>query len=251
MSLAIQNITKHYGHHLVIENVSFHVKEGELLTLLGPSGCGKSTILRIIAGLEAATCGHVSLNGEDISETPPPKREVGFVFQNYALFRNMTVADNIAFGLTVRPRKLRPSRDQIAATVAELLDYMHLGEYGHRFPEQLSGGQKQRVAVARALAVKPKLLLMDEPFSALDSEVRRDLRRRLKSIQTELGITCVLVTHDHDEAWELSERVVVMKAGRIEREGKPSEILKRPVASIANHLFTGLTAVPQRLTPQL
>ncbi|MBM4253534.1 MAG: ATP-binding cassette domain-containing protein [Deltaproteobacteria bacterium] len=229
MTLTAHNISKHYGDQQVLNNVSFHVQDGELLTLLGPSGCGKSTMLRIIAGLEPASGGHISLNGEDLSQVPAAKRQIGFVFQNYALFRHMSVADNIAFGLTVQPRSRRPSRAEIAATVAQLLDTMHLSDHGHRFPDQLSGGQKQRVAVARALAIKPKLLLLDEPFSALDTAVRLDLRQRLKSIQRDLGITCVLVTHDHDEAKELSERVVIMKAGQIEEVGKPHEILNRRI----------------------
>ncbi len=225
MTLELLNVTKYHGSHLVLKNISFQVKAGELLTLLGPSGCGKTSTLRIIAGLESASHGVIRLNGQGLNTLAPADRAIGFVFQNYALFNHMTVAENVAFGLSVRPRRLRPCREDIMATVAELLDYMHLNSYAQRFPGQLSGGQKQRVALARALAIRPKVLLLDEPFSALDREVRLDLRKRLKSIQQELGITCVLVTHDHDEAWELSERVVVMKSGRIDQVGEPREIL--------------------------
>ncbi|MDQ3730934.1 MAG: sulfate ABC transporter ATP-binding protein [Pseudomonadota bacterium] len=230
MSIEIRNISKTFKRFQALKNVSLEVPTGELVALLGPSGCGKTTLLRVIAGLEAADAGHVYFHGEDATDRHVRERQVGFVFQHYALFRHMTVFENVAFGLRVRPRKLRPSDAEIRARVLELLKLVQVDWLGDRHPPQLSGGQRQRVALARALAVEPKVLLLDEPFGALDAKVRKDLRRWLRRLHDELHITSVFVTHDQEEAMEVSDRVVVMNHGQIEQIGSPSEVYDKPAS---------------------
>ena len=228
MSIEVSRVGKRFGSFVALDKVSFEVKEGELLALLGPSGSGKTTLLRIIAGLERPDTGTVFFDGNDATRRDPRDRGVGFVFQHYALFRHMTVHDNVAFGLRVRPRDQRPSDADIRARVKELLGLVQLDYLGDRYPSELSGGQRQRVALARALAVQPKVLLLDEPFGALDAKVRQDLRRWLRRLHAEIHLTSVFVTHDQEEALELANRVVVMNEGRIEQDGTPDEVLEHP-----------------------
>ena len=228
MAIEVQRVTKRYGRVTVVDDVSFKVEGGELFALLGPSGCGKTTLLRIIAGLEAADAGRVLLEGADATGRNARDRAVGFVFQHYALFRHMTVFENVAFGLRVRPRARRPSDEAIAKTVHDLLTLVQLDYLWDRYPSQLSGGQRQRVALARALAVQPKVLLLDEPFGALDAGVRRDLRRWLRQLHSEIRLTSVFVTHDQEEAFELADRVVIMNHGRVEQEGATHAVLEDP-----------------------
>jgi sulfate transport system ATP-binding protein len=228
MSIDIRNITKRFGNFTALDDVSLDIAAGELVALLGPSGCGKTTLLRIIAGLENADGGAILFSGEDITHVHVRDRQVGFVFQHYALFRHMSVADNIAFGLRIRPRGKRPPEAQVKAKVQELLRLVQLEHLAERFPSQLSGGQRQRVALARALAVEPKVLLLDEPFGALDAKVRKELRRWLRSLHDELHVTSIFVTHDQEEALEVADRVVVMNAGRIEQVGTPQEVWEHP-----------------------
>ncbi len=230
MSIEIHNISKTFKRFQALKNVSLEVPTGELVALLGPSGCGKTTLLRVIAGLEAADAGHVYFHGEDATDRHVRERQVGFVFQHYALFRHMTVFENVAFGLRVRPRKLRPSDAEIRERVLELLKLVQVDWLGDRHPPQLSGGQRQRVALARALAVEPKVLLLDEPFGALDAKVRKELRRWLRRLHDELHITSVFVTHDQEEAMEVSDRVVVMNHGQIEQIGSPAEVYDKPAS---------------------
>lgn len=228
MSIEVREITKRFGAFTALENVDLSVESGELVALLGPSGSGKTTLLRIIAGLETPTSGTVLFGGEDATERSARDRRVGFVFQHYALFRHMTVFENVAFGLRVRPRKTRPSNEQIREKVTELLKLVQLEGLALRYPSQLSGGQRQRVALARALAVEPRVLLLDEPFGALDARVRQELRRWLRRLHDELHITSVFVTHDQEEALEVADRIVVMNSGRIEQIGPPDEVYERP-----------------------
>ena len=228
MSIEVQNITKKFGQFAALDDVSMQIRSGELVALLGPSGSGKTTLLRIIAGLEFADSGTVRFDGEDITGRTTRDRRVGFVFQHYALFRHMTVFENIAFGLRVRPRRARPSKEQIRAKVHELLKLIQLQNLANRFPSQLSGGQRQRVALARALAVEPSVLLLDEPFGSLDAKVRVELRRWLRQLHDEVHITSVFVTHDQDEALEVSDRVAVMNQGRVEQVGTPEEVYHYP-----------------------
>ena len=230
MSVLATNITKHFGAFRALDNVSLDVGAGKLVALLGPSGSGKTTLLRIIAGLEHADpgAGRVALHGEDVTGVEAGKRRVGFVFQHYALFRHMTVAENIAFGLDVRPRASRPPKSEIADRVHNLLKLVQLEDLGSRFSSQLSGGQRQRVALARALAVEPKVLLLDEPFGALDARVRKDLRRWLRRFHDEIGLTTVFVTHDQEEALEIADEVVVMNNARVEQVGTPQVVYDRP-----------------------
>ncbi len=224
MSIEAINITKKFGQFTALNNVDLEIPSGELVALLGPSGSGKTTLLRIIAGLEFADTGNVRFDGKDISDRTVRERRVGFVFQHYALFRHMTVFENIAFGLKVRPRQSRPSRAQIRAKVQELLKLIQLETLAQRYPSQLSGGQRQRVALARALAVEPSVLLLDEPFGALDAKVRLELRRWLRQLHDEIHVTSVFVTHDQEEALEVADRVVVMNNGKIEQVGSPEEV---------------------------
>jgi len=228
MSIEARSITKSFGSFTALRAVNLDVKEGELVALLGPSGSGKTTLLRIIAGLEFADAGNVFFDGDDATERSARDRRVGFVFQHYALFRHMSVFENVAFGLRVRPRRDRPAHREIEERVHELLRLVQLEGMSQRLPSQLSGGQRQRVALARALAVRPRVLLLDEPFGALDSRVRKDLRRWLRQLHDELHITSVFVTHDQEEALELANRVVVMNQGRIEQVGTPEQVYHEP-----------------------
>jgi sulfate/thiosulfate transport system ATP-binding protein len=228
MSIEVRNLRKAFGNFVALDNVSLDVPGGELVALLGPSGSGKTTLLRIIAGLEPADQGTILFQGENATDRPVRERQVGFVFQHYALFRHMSVFENVAFGLRVRPRKVRPSEREIHETVMGLLHLVQLDVLAGRRPSELSGGQRQRVALARALAVKPKVLLLDEPFGALDAKVRKELRRWLRRLHEEVHVTSVFVTHDQEEALEVSDRVVIMNEGRIEQSGTPEEVYERP-----------------------
>ena len=228
MSITIRNLDKHFGSFHALKNINLNVPTGKLVSLLGPSGCGKTTLLRIIAGLENADGGQILFDGQDVTDKHVRERKVGFVFQHYALFRHMNVFDNIAFGLTVLPRAERPSKAQIRAKVEELLQLVQLPHLAKSYPHQLSGGQRQRIALARALAVEPKLLLLDEPFGALDAKVRKELRAWLRDIHHNLGVTSILVTHDQEEALEVSDEIVVMNHGRIEQTGSAQAIYRKP-----------------------
>lgn len=230
MDIRITNVRKEFDRYAALHGVSLDIRSGELIALLGPSGSGKTTLLRLIAGLERPTDGTVYFGDEDASLLGVQERNVGFVFQSYALFKHMTVADNIGFGLTVRPRATRPPAAEIRKRASELLDLVQLSGLEKRFPSQLSGGQRQRVALARALAIEPRVLLLDEPFGALDAKVRRELRHWLRELHNKTGHTTVFVTHDQEEALELADRVVVMSQGRIEQVGTPDEIYDRPVS---------------------
>ncbi|MBX3300969.1 MAG: sulfate ABC transporter ATP-binding protein [Nitrospira sp.] len=237
MSIRVDHITKRFGTFTVLNDVSLDVPSGELIALLGPSGCGKTTLLRILAGLEQPDQGRIVLNDVEVTDRHISERHVGFVFQHYALFRHMTVADNVAFGLKVLPRAQRPSAERIHKKVHELLALVQLQAMANRYPTQLSGGQRQRVALARALAVEPKLLLLDEPFGALDAKVRKELRRWLRRLHDELHITSILVTHDQEEALEASDRVVVMHQGQIEQIGTPDEVYEQPATPFVYHFL--------------
>jgi sulfate transport system ATP-binding protein len=230
MSIEIRNISKNFGDFRALRDVSLHVDSGELIALLGPSGCGKTTLLRIIAGLETADAGSIFFSGEDTTDVHVRERQVGFVFQHYALFRHMTVFENVAFGLRVKPRGQRPSDTQIATKVHDLLKLVQLDWLADRFPSQLSGGQRQRIALARALAVEPRVLLLDEPFGALDAKVRKELRRWLRRLHDELHVTSIFVTHDQEEALEVADRVVLMNGGVIEQVGSPQEVWDHPAS---------------------
>ncbi len=230
MSIHIHHISKSFGSFQALKNVDLEVKTGELVALLGPSGSGKTTLLRIIAGLEFADAGEGSIqfHGTDVTNRSAYERKAGFVFQNYALFNHMTVAENIAFGLRVMPRAKRPDREDIDNSVTQLLRRIALEGYGDRYPSQLSGGQKQRVALARALAVGPQVLLLDEPFGALDAKVRKTLRKWLRQFHNETKVTTLFVTHDQDEAFELADRVVVLHEGDIQQIGSPQQLRDHP-----------------------
>ena len=228
MKISVQNLAKSFGVSPALHGVNLEIASGELLGLLGPSGSGKTTLLRIMAGLETPTEGRILFGDEDTSTMSVRERRVGFVFQSYALFRHMTVADNVAYGLRVRPAATRPASADIDRRVNELLDLVQLGDMGKRYPAQLSGGPRQRVALARALAVEPRVLLLDEPFGALDARVRKDLRRWLREIHDRTGHTTVFVTHDQDEALELSDRVAVLNRGAVEQVGSPDDVYDRP-----------------------
>ncbi|BDR08792.1 sulfate ABC transporter ATP-binding protein [Comamonas thiooxydans] len=228
MSIEIRNVSKQFGDFQALRDVSLDIKSGELIALLGPSGCGKTTLLRIIAGLETADVGSIHFSGEDTTDVHVRDRNVGFVFQHYALFRHMTVFENVAFGLRVKPRKERPSEAVIKEKVMKLLKLVQLDWIAERYPSQLSGGQRQRIALARALAVEPKVLLLDEPFGALDAKVRKELRRWLRQLHDELHVTSIFVTHDQEEALEVADRVVVINQGKIEQEGTPQQVWDNP-----------------------
>ncbi|MEZ5539244.1 MAG: sulfate/molybdate ABC transporter ATP-binding protein [Pseudomonadales bacterium] len=230
MSIEIRNVTKRFGDFRALDNVSLDVPTGELVALLGPSGCGKTSLLRIIAGMETPNDGSIHFHGADTTDTHVRERQVGFVFQHYALFRHMTVFENVAFGLRVRPKKTRPVEAEIRRRVHELLQLVQLDWLADRYPPQLSGGQRQRIALARALAVEPKVLLLDEPFGALDANVRKELRRWLRRLHDELHITSVFVTHDQEEALEVADRIVVMNKGKVEQIGKPEQIYDEPAS---------------------
>jgi sulfate/thiosulfate transport system ATP-binding protein len=224
MGIDVQGVSKRFGDYVALDDVSLTVGDGSLTALLGPSGGGKSTLLRVIAGLEPPDSGRVLISGEDATDTPARKREVGFVFQHYAAFKHMTVRDNVAFGLKIRRRPKPEVRDR----VDELLELVHLGGFAERYPAQLSGGQRQRMALARALAVEPRVLLLDEPFGALDATVRKELRAWLRRLHEEVHVTTVFVTHDQEEAMEVAEQIVVLNDGRVEQVGVPRDLYERP-----------------------
>ena len=230
MTIEVQHIRKQFGQFTALDDVSLKFADGELTALLGPSGCGKTTLLRIIAGLEFPDAGRVLLDGDDASNRHVRERQVGFVFQHYALFKHMTVFENVAFGLRVKPRKERPSEAQIREKVKKLLELVQLDWIADRYPPQLSGGQRQRIALARALAVEPRVLLLDEPFGALDAKVRKELRRWLRQLHDELHVTSIFVTHDQEEALEVADQVVLMNKGHIEQLGTPSDVYNHPAS---------------------
>lgn len=230
MSIEIRNVNKHFGNFHALRDVNLDIESGELLALLGPSGCGKTTLLRIIAGLETPDTGSILFSGEDTTDVHVRDRNVGFVFQHYALFRHMTVFENVAFGLRVKPRRERPSDAQIKQKVTDLLKLVQLDWIADRYPSQLSGGQRQRIALARALAVEPKVLLLDEPFGALDAKVRKELRRWLRRLHDELHVTSIFVTHDQEEALEVADRVVLMNQGVVEQVGSPQNVWDHPAS---------------------
>jgi sulfate transport system ATP-binding protein len=237
VSIEVKGISKTFGSFKALKDVSLKVETGELVALLGPSGSGKTTLLRIIAGLESAETGEVFFQGKDAQDKKTKDRNVGFVFQHYALFRHMTVFENIAFGLRVQPKRIRPSDAKIRERVHELLNLVQLDWVGTRYPTQLSGGQRQRIALARALAVEPKVLLLDEPFGSLDAKVRKELRQWLRRFHDDLHITSLFVTHDQEEALEVADRIVVMNEGRIEQAGTPEEVYHSPAnAFVLNFL---------------
>ena len=228
MSIAVHQLNKRFGQFTALNNVSLDFPDGELTALLGPSGCGKTTLLRIIAGLEFADSGQVLLDGQDASQQHVRDRQVGFVFQHYALFKHMTIFENIAFGLRVKAKNVRPSEAQIKEKVTKLLELVQLDWLADRYPPQLSGGQRQRIALARALAVEPRVLLLDEPFGALDAKVRKELRRWLRRLHDELHVTSIFVTHDQEEALEVADKIVLMNQGQVEQVGAPAEVYQHP-----------------------
>jgi len=242
MDIGIRNVTKRFGAFTALDNVDLAIKSGELVALLGPSGSGKTTLLRIIAGLEWPEQGHILFDGEDALSRSARERHVGFVFQHYALFRHMTVFENVAFGLRVRRRDKRLSEPELRARVERLLDLVQLQWLADRYPSQLSGGQRQRIALARALAIEPRVLLLDEPFGALDAKVRKELRRWLRNLHDDIHVTSVFVTHDQEEALEVADRVVVMDKGRIEQIGTPRDVYQRPATAFV-HEFIGESIV--------
>ena len=243
MGIEARNVTKRYGEFAALDDVSVVVPDGSLTALLGPSGGGKSTLLRVIAGLEEPDAGTVLINAEEVTDRPPQRREVGFVFQHYAAFKHMTVADNVAFGLAVRKRP----KAQIRARVQELLDLVGLSHLGKRYPSQLSGGQRQRMALARALAVEPQVLLLDEPFGALDARVREELRAWLRRLHDEVHVTTLFVTHDQEEALEIAEQIVVINEGRVEQSAPPSEVYDHPANQFVMSFVGPVTRVGDRL----
>ena len=241
--ITASNVTKRFGDFTALDDVSVDIPHGSLTALLGPSGSGKSTLLRIIAGLEVPDAGHVVIDGTDQTYVPPQKREIGFVFQHYAAFKHMTVRDNVAFGLSIRKRP----KAEINQRVDELLEIVGLAGYQQRYPSQLSGGQRQRMALARALAVQPRVLLLDEPFGALDANVRADLRAWLRRLHEEVPVTTVLVTHDQEEALEIADRIVVMSHGNIEQVGTPRELYDRPANDFVMSFLGPVTTLGGRL----
>jgi sulfate transport system ATP-binding protein len=233
MPIDVKHVSKSFANYIALRDVSLEVGDSELIALLGPSGSGKTTLLRIIAGLDTPDPNpetSVSVDGQDILDRSARERRVGFVFQHYALFRHMDVFENIAFGLRVRPRKLRPREPELRRKVNDLLDLIQLGRWARHYPSQLSGGQRQRVALARALAIEPSVLLLDEPFGALDAKVRQELRRWLRALHAKIPVTSVLVTHDQEEALEVADRIVIMNQGRIEQTGTPDEVFHNPAS---------------------
>src|SRR4030081_2282529 len=242
MSIEVRHLSKTFGAFTALDDVDLKVADGELLALLGPSGSGKTTLLRIIAGLDWPDAGEVSFDGENALARGAGERQVGFVFQHYALFRHMTVFENVAFGLRGQPRAVRKNEASIRSRVKELLDLVQLDWLSDRYPSQLSGGQRQRIALARALAIEPRILLLDEPFRALDAKVRKELRQWLRSLHSEIHVTSIFVTHDQEEALEVANRVVVMDKGRIEQIGTPGEVYDSPATAFV-HGFIGESIV--------
>ena len=257
MSIEVKGVNKRFGDFVALDDVSVSLPTGQLTALLGPSGGGKSTLLRIIAGLDSADSGTVTIEGTEATHLPPQKRNVGFVFQHYAVFKHMTVAKNVAFGLEIRKRP----KAEIAAKVDELLKLVHLSQFAHRLPSQLSGGQRQRMALARALAVEPSVLLLDEPFGALDAKVRKELREWLRRLHDEVNVTTVFVTHDQEEAMEVADEIVVINEGRVEQVGTPDQLYDEPANPFVmgflgeTTTLNGITLRPHdvhvSLTPQL
>ena len=247
MSIEVSGVSKRFGSVTVLHQVDVDVRAGELVALLGPSGCGKTTLLRIIAGLETPDEGSIRVSGEEAGGKNVGERRVGFVFQHYALFRHMTVFENVAFGLRVRPRRQRPAPGEIAERSHALLRLVQLEQFSDRYPAQLSGGQQQRVALARALAVEPRVLLLDEPFGSLDAKVRRELRQWLRRLHDELHVTSVFVTHDQEEALEVADRVVLMNAGRIEQIGSPQQVYDQPRTPFVFDFLGGVNLFHGRL----
>ena len=243
MSIEVRGVSKRFGDFVALENVNVSLPTGQLTALLGPSGGGKSTLLRIIAGLDSADTGTVSIEGVEATHLPPQKRNVGFVFQHYAVFKHMTVAKNVAFGLEIRKRP----RAEVQARVAELLELVHLAQFGDRLPAQLSGGQRQRMALARALAVSPSVLLLDEPFGALDAKVRKELRDWLRRLHDEVHVTTVFVTHDQEEALEVADEIVVINAGRVEQVGTPDQLYDAPANDFVMGFLGDVTTLDGRL----
>jgi len=229
LNIKIRNIQKKFDTFTALDKVSLDISTGGIVALLGPSGCGKTTLLRTIAGLEIPDSGSIEINGIDQTQVHPSKRQVGFVFQHYALFRHMSVWENVAFGLKAKKKSERPSPEEIKERVDEVLDIVQLKNQGRKYPDQLSGGQRQRIALARSLVIKPSLMLLDEPFGALDANVRKELRRWLRKMHDEYPVTSILVTHDQEEALEVADTIVMMNAGRIEQVGSPEEIYQNPV----------------------
>jgi sulfate transport system ATP-binding protein len=240
VQIQIRDIAKQFGKFPALEQVDLDIRSGELIALLGPSGSGKTTLLRLIAGLDFPDRGSILFGNEDIADRPIRERRVGFVFQHYALFKHLTVFENIAFGLRVRKRRERPDEASIRAKVLELLELVQLGGLEQRYPNQLSGGQRQRVALARALAIDPRVLLLDEPFGALDAKVRKDLRRWLRELHDRTGHTTLFVTHDQEEAFELADRVAILNKGKIEQIGTPAQIVNHPATEFVAEFVDGI-----------
>jgi sulfate transport system ATP-binding protein len=243
MTIRVSGVSKHFGDFAALEDVSVEIPSGSLTALLGPSGGGKSTLLRVIAGLEQPDVGTVEISGEDFTRTPPQGRNVGFVFQHYAAFKHLTVARNVAFGLEIRKRP----KAEVQARVRELLELVHLENFGDRYPAQLSGGQRQRMALARALAVEPRVLLLDEPFGALDAQVRKELRTWLRRLHDEVHVTTVFVTHDQEEAMDVADRIVVMAGGRVVQEGSPDQLYDAPANDFVMSFLGPATRLEGRL----
>jgi sulfate/thiosulfate transport system ATP-binding protein len=243
MSIVVDSVSKRFGDFVALDDVSLEVRDGSLTALLGPSGGGKSTLLRVIAGLETPDSGRVDIAGEDATEKPPQRRNVGFVFQHYAAFKHMTVAKNVAFGLEIRKRP----KPEIRKRVDELLNLVHLSQFAHRLPSQLSGGQRQRMALARALAVEPTVLLLDEPFGALDAKVRKELREWLRRLHDEVHVTTVFVTHDQEEALEVADQIVVINDGRIEQVGSPDQLYDEPASEFVMSFLGPVTTLKGHL----
>ncbi|GAB3628498.1 sulfate ABC transporter ATP-binding protein [Pandoraea terrae] len=247
MSILVQQVSKRFGDFAALDDVSLEFPTGELVALLGPSGCGKTTLLRIVAGLEFADAGRIVLGGEDVASIGTRERQVGFVFQHYALFRHMTVFENVAFGLRVKARRERISEPQIRAKVHELLGLVQLDWLADHYPAELSGGQRQRIALARALAVEPKVLLLDEPFGALDAKVRKELRSWLRRLHDELHITTIFVTHDQEEALEVADRIVLMNRGQVAQIGAPQDVYDAPESAFVYEFLGAANRLAGRL----
>ena len=239
--IVIKNIDKYYGKNKILDNINIDIEKGEFVSLLGPSGCGKTTLLRIISGLESKNSGSISVDGKDISKLSPAKRNIGIVFQNYVLFPNLTVYENIAYGLVNK----KVEKDEIERRVNDILDKVDLKHIKHKYPKQLSGGQQQRVALARAVVLSPSILLLDEPLSALDAKVRETLRKEIKTLQKELGITTIMVTHDQEEALTMSDKIVVMNQGEVMQIGNPEEVYKSPVNSFTADFIGAINIIEE------